>query len=268
VADRPASDSATIAALARLYDVDLIEDPGDLELYLALASRTGGPVVELAAGSGRLAVPLAAAGHRVTAVDVEPAMLARAAAAAARAGAAAVERLELVEADLVGFRPSAAGRYRLAILALNSLLLLGTRAAQEAALRTMAVLLVPGGLAVVDVWQPDAEDLSRFDGRLMLEYVRTDPESGLDIAKTAAAWHDAPTGAVVLTSIYDEGRPGDPPRRWTRTDRLRLVRSDELVAFAEAAGLAVETLAGDHDLTPIGPGSDRAILVAVRPSGA
>jgi SAM-dependent methyltransferase len=267
VADAPSSDPAASAALARLYDVDLVEDPGDLELYLALARRSGGPVVELAAGSGRLAIPLAAAGHRVTAVDIDPAMLARAAAGAARAGAAVVERLELVEADLVGFRPPAAGGFHLAILALNSFLLLGTRAAQAAAIRTMAALLAPGGLAVVDVWLPDAEDLARFDGRLMLEYVRTDPESGLEVAKTAAAWHDAPTGAVVLTSLYDEGRPGEPPRRWTRTDRLRLVRSDELVAFAEAAGLVVETLAGAYDLDPIGPGSDRAILVAVRPSG-
>ena len=45
-------------ALARLYDLDLVEDPGDLDLYLALAARTGGPILELAAGTGRLAVPL------------------------------------------------------------------------------------------------------------------------------------------------------------------------------------------------------------------
>ena len=58
------------------------------------------------------------------------------------------------------------------------------------------------------------------------------------------------------------------PRRWTRTDLLRLVGADELVAFAEDAELVVETLAGDHDLRAIGPASDRAILVAVRPPRA
>ena len=56
--DRP--DPATAAALARLYDLDLVEDPGDLDLYLALADRADGPILELAAGTGRLAVPLAA----------------------------------------------------------------------------------------------------------------------------------------------------------------------------------------------------------------
>jgi len=63
-------------ALARLYDLDLHDDPGDLDLWTALASEAAGPILELMAGSCRLAVPLAAEGHEVTAVDVDAAMLA------------------------------------------------------------------------------------------------------------------------------------------------------------------------------------------------
>ena len=74
----PAPTPAEAVALARLYDLDLAQDPGDLDLYLALAGRTGGPILELATGTGRLAVPLAAHGHLVTGVDIDPAMLARA----------------------------------------------------------------------------------------------------------------------------------------------------------------------------------------------
>jgi len=75
--DRRERNPDTAAALARLYEVDLIEDPGDVDLYLALAARTGGPVLEIAAGSGRLALPLAEAGYQVTLVDIDPAMLVR-----------------------------------------------------------------------------------------------------------------------------------------------------------------------------------------------
>jgi hypothetical protein len=74
--DRP--DPTTAAALARLYDLDLVDDPGDLDLYLALADRADGPILELAVGTGRLAIPLAEAGHLVTGVDLDPAMLDRA----------------------------------------------------------------------------------------------------------------------------------------------------------------------------------------------
>ena len=95
-----AGGAETVAeALARLYDLDLAEDPGDLDLYLALAARTGGPILELAVGSGRLAVPLAADGHEVTGVDTEPAMLARARRAADAAATAVTRRLRLVEGD-------------------------------------------------------------------------------------------------------------------------------------------------------------------------
>ena len=49
-----------------------------------------------------------------------------------------------------------------------------------------------------------------------------------------------------------------------RRDRLRLISPDEMTAFAEDAGLDVEILAGGYDLSPLGPGSERAVLVAVR----
>ena len=245
-------------ALARLYDVDLAEDPGDdIELYLALAERTGGPILELAAGSGRIVRPLAAAGHEVSAVDIDPAMLHRLA-------ASRPERVTWIEADLTVWRPERPV-FRLAILGLNSLFLLTERHLQRAALESMAAALAPGGLAVVDIWLPDAADLARYDRRLILEYIRTDPESGRTVSKVVAALHDAATSTVLLDAIYDEGLPGEPALRWVRSDTLRLVTPGELVEFATAAGLEVETLAGTYGLDPLGPGDERAILVARRP---
>ncbi len=252
------------AALARLYDVDLVEDPGDLDLYLALATRTGGPILELGCGTGRIAVPLAADGHDVTAVDIDRAMLERARRRADTAGPAARDRIEFVEADLLGLELPSAGTFRLALVALNSLFLLATRSAQREAFATMARHLGSGGLAVVDVWLPDADDLARFDGRLILEYERTDPESNALVTKVAAAQHDAASGIVNLTSIYEEGDQGSSAARYVRRDALRLVSADELRDFAESVGLVVETLAGGYDMEPLGPGSERAIIVARR----
>ena len=260
------SDPATAAALARLYDLDLdlVDDPGDLDLYLALADRTSGPILELAVGSGRLAVPLAEAGQLVTGVDLDAAMLDRARSRAKAAGDRVADRLTLVETDLVGLQLPSAGEFGLAFIALNSLLVLPTRAAQRAALRTLTVHLRPGGVAVVDIWIPDADDLARFDGRISLEWPRLDPESGAIVTKAASAQHDAASATVTLTTIFDEGGQGAPARRWVRRDRLRLVSADELRSFAEDAGLTVELLSGDYGLGPMGPGSERAILVAVK----
>jgi SAM-dependent methyltransferase len=253
-------------ALARLYDLDLVEDPGDVELYRALARRTGDPILELGVGSGRVAAALTADGHRVVGVDNDPAMLAR---ARARATAGAKGALSLVEADLVDAPEVesvvAGGPYALAFIALNSILLLASAERQRAAIGSIARVLAPGGLAVVDAWQPSPLDLVAFDGRLSLEWLRTDPESGNTVTKTVAAWFDPATRLVTLTTIFDEGRPGETPVRWTRTDALRLVTVDELASFATAAGLDIEQIAGGHDLGPLEPGSERVVLVARKP---
>ena len=259
-------------ALARLYDLDLVDDPGDLDLWSALAAEAGGPVLELMAGSGRLAVPLAEEGHPVTAVDIDAAMLARARRRAEAVGPDAAARLELVLGDVIGLdlrlgdeAPGERRRFGLAFIALNSILLLPGRPAQRAAWEALAAHLAPGGVAAVDAWLPDAHDLARYDGRLHLEYHRPDPETGRWVTKTAAAQHDAATQTVALTTIYEEGLPGEPAGRWVRRDVVRLLTADELRGMAEAAGLEVELVAGGYDLEPLGPHDDRAIVIARMP---
>jgi SAM-dependent methyltransferase len=253
-------------ALARLYDLDLSDDPGDLDLLLALAARTGGPVLELASGSGRLTVPLARAGHDVTGVDLDPAMLARARRAADAAGPAVAGRIQLVQDDARTVRLPGAGSFGLALIPLNSIFLMGSRADQAAAVTTLAVHVAPGGLVVVDAWLPDAEDLGRYDGRLVLEWTRDDQQTGRTVTKTGSAIYEAATASVRLTTIFEEGRQGEPPVRWVRVDRLRLVTPEELAGFADAAGLEVETVAGDYDLGPLDGSADRVVMVARAPS--
>jgi SAM-dependent methyltransferase len=253
------------AALARLYDLDLSEDPGDLDLVLALAARSGGPVLELAVGSGRLAVPLAAGGLDTTGVDLDPTMLARARSAADHAGPRVTGRLRLVEGDARSIRLPEAGSFGFAFIPLNSIFLMGSRADQGSAVATLAAHLAPGGLAFIDAWLPDAEDLARYDGRLVLEWVRTDEASGRTVTKTGSAAYDPTTSSVHLTTFFEEGHPGEPAIRWVRGDRLRLVTPDELVMFAEAAGLEVESLAGDYELGPLESGAERVVLVGRRP---
>jgi SAM-dependent methyltransferase len=255
------TDPQRAADLARWYDLDLRDDPGDAEMYRALLGRPDGAVLELAAGSGRLALPLALAGHRVVALDHDPAMLARADAAwAARRGRRPADRLRCVEADLVTARLGE--RYPLVFIGLNSLLLLD-RAAQVACFHTLAAHLAPGGLAVIDVLLPDADDLALYDGRLLLEWVRTDPETGEQVTKLASARHDAATATVELVQIFEATPPhGGPVRRRLRQDRLHLVSARELELLAAAAGMAVEGVMGDYQLAPLEPGAERVILLA------
>ena len=74
----PSTTGRPLRALARLYDLDLTDDPGDLDLYLALAAGPAGPSWSWRPGAAVWPSRWRAAGNAVTAVDLDPAMLARA----------------------------------------------------------------------------------------------------------------------------------------------------------------------------------------------
>ena len=133
---------------------------------------------------------------------------------------------------------------------------------QAAALGTLAAHLRPDGRAVVDVWLPGPDDLALYDGRLLLEWLRDDPETGERVTKTASARYDSATSSLHLTQLYDASAPGERGlRRTIRTDRIRLIGASELVSMAASVGLRVETMAGDHQMAPFGPGAERAVVV-------
>jgi SAM-dependent methyltransferase len=254
------------STLARYYDLDLAEEQPDLDMYLALAATTDGPILELASGSGRIAVPLAAAGHDVTGVDRDPHMLDRARAAwAARTTATPGRRkkgsanLELIERDITDLRLGR--RFGLVILALNSLLLFPDRAAQLAVLKTMNRHLSRGGRAVLDVWLPAPEDLVLYDGRVVLDWVRRDDETDEHVSKSSSAHYFPATATATIHAIFDAWSQGGPARRISRRDDVCFIGATELVALVERAGLSVEIAAGDYTMGERVPDTDRIVLV-------
>ena len=93
----------------------------------------------------------------------------------------------------------------------------------------------------------------------------TDPETGAIVTKAGSAQHDAATGDRHLDHDLRGGRPGRPGpalgparRAAPRVGRRAARRSPR------TPGWIVELLAGDYDLGPLGPGSERAILIAVK----
>lgn len=270
------ADDTVGAALARYYDLDLSEGQPDLDMYLALAAATDGPILELACGSGRICVPLAAAGHEVTGVDRDPQMLERARqgwavmnkkAGGGRAGGGRARKqrgsLELIERDITDLRLKS--RFDLVFLALNSLLLLPDHAAQLAVLRTMKRHLAPRGRAVLDVWLPAPEDLVLYDGRVVLDWVRrADQPRGQAVewvSKSSSARYLPATATATIQTVFDAWVQGQAPRRVSRTDEISFLGSTELIALVERAGMRVESIAGDYAMGDLMPDSDRIVLV-------
>lgn len=246
--------------LARLYDWEHDPFGDDIAAYVAFAGRFGGPVLELACGTGRLLQPLAAAGFACTGIDRSPAMLAR---ARARLGASGC-RAELLEGSVEA--PPLAGRqFRTILFPLDGLALLRERTAQLAALTAARKLVSHDGRLVLDVSNGNLRGGNEPVEDLLHHLTQPDPEHGRPITKWVVRRPDPATQVDELTFFYDELDPEGRVRRTVEHLRLRWFTRPEIELLLERAGWQPDELYGGYDLEPYGPASDR-ILVAARPA--
>ena len=162
----------------------------DLPTWHALAARTGGPVLDVGAGTGRVTLELAGRGVEVVALDVDEALLA---ALECRAGELPVETLI---ADAREFRVEE--RFALIVVPMQTLQLFGGRAGRSAFLRTALEHLKPGGLLAAAI----ADAMDCFDE----EHVMPPPPDAREIL-------GALYSSQLLTVEDDHGRAAIHRRR-------------------------------------------------------
>ena len=148
-------------SIARLYDPWSVSVTEDVQFYVEEAREAGSPIVELAVGTGRIAVPTAAAGMRVIGVDSSPGMIDVCREQAELAGVA--ELIDLRLGDISD--PPVEERVRLVTCPFRSFLHLLDDAQRLRTLRAAHDLLVPGGRLVFDVFAPASDDIQDTHGR-------------------------------------------------------------------------------------------------------
>jgi SAM-dependent methyltransferase len=147
-------------SIAGIYDPWSASVVEDIAFYVDEAKRYGGPVVELAVGSGRIAVPIARAGIEVIGVDLSPGMLSVASAFGDEHGVA--DLLDLRVGDLR--EPPVDETVPLVICPFRSLLHMPDEGEKLRALRAAHDLLQAGGHLIFDVFAPSNEDIAETNG--------------------------------------------------------------------------------------------------------
>ncbi|MGE3267454.1 MAG: class I SAM-dependent methyltransferase [Chloroflexota bacterium] len=245
--------------LARYYDWEHADYDVDVPLYLDFARRSGGPILELACGSGRLMAPLLELGEDVVGVDSSGPMLERARQVLGKAGL--MRRASLHQQDVS--RLSLGQRFRLAIFGLDSFGLLRGIDQQLAALRAIREHLQPDGLLLLDVSNGNGRGAEPTD-ELVLQYDGFDPETGLPLSKWTARSTDHGEQVDHYTYFYDRTGEDGLVRRLTVRLDLRYFGRFELELLLTQAGLVPEAFYGSYDLAPFAAGSERLIALAAR----
>ncbi|MGI8750315.1 MAG: class I SAM-dependent methyltransferase [Thermoleophilaceae bacterium] len=137
-----------VAGAAAWHDVECASYDADLALWRELAAGREGPLLDLGAGTGRVALDLGARGHAVTAVDVDPELVA---ACDERARARSLP----VTAVVGDARSLELGvRHPLAILPMQVAQLMGSDEGRRQMLEALLGVLLPGGLVAIALADP------------------------------------------------------------------------------------------------------------------
>lgn len=247
------------------YDL-VAASQADIPFYLEEAQSCGGPVLELGCGTGRVTLPLAAAGLEVVGLDCSPEMLAVARDKLAGLPAAARARVTLLDGDMRDFRLDRL--FPLIIIPYRSFQYLLSPGEQRQALASIHRHLATGGRLIFSLLDPGPELLGRSRDdlagvlRKVGEYPFPEEERRLVLWESRRALPDLQLMEYHL--IFTElNASGEELVRHQVITRLRFTHRYEMHYLLELCGFRVEALYGGYRRQPFSHGGEQ-VWIAVK----
>ena len=246
-------------AWAEWYDIFYsAADPGDIEFYHGLCRASGGPVLEIGVGTGRIALPLAQQGMEVVGIDLNEPML-KAAERKALEAAPLSGSLRLIQADMRNF--DLKRLFPVVTIPARTLLLATTEEDQFHTLCCAARHLEPDGTLAFNLFYPDPEMLADDpDEEFLLEVVER-PGGGRCVL-TARNHFDTTTQLNHGVQIAEElDAAGEVVRREEMAVIVRYLYPEQVVALCKRAGLEVIEMWGDFEGADVTEESDEIVVI-------
>ena len=244
-------------SFAELYDLFYEDFTEDIEMYRGFAARTGGPILEIGSGTGRVALALAEEGHTVVGLELSEAMRAVAQRKADRAQL--TDRVTFAAGDMRRFKLDQ--HFGLIIVPLNTFLHNLTLDDQLTTLNRCKKHLRPDGLLVLDCFNPDpahAED----DRRLIVQRSVSDRDSGRAAVLMLARTTDWSQQLQETTYFIDRTDQNGVVQRAALPAAFRFIFRNEMQLLLKLGGFDLKDAYGSYDLEPFGTASDKLIVVA------
>ena len=250
---------STFDQWAEIYDSVYSYVREDIPFYVEEARRSGGPVLDLGCGTGRVAIPIAQAGVAILGLDSSAAML-----GVARRKMHGIQgggSLTLVQADMRDL--SLDRKFSLAIIPFRGFLSLLTVEDQILTLHNLKGHLAPGGKLIFNIFVPDLNMLVQ-EGDVAYHFRDvTDPETGARLVLWHQSRYDNYNQIINARTIVEElDGAGVVSRRLYRDFQLRYVHRWEMHHLLRLCGYEILDLFGDFDRTPFDETSTEMVWVA------
>jgi SAM-dependent methyltransferase len=239
--------------VAEFYDyVVPYRERGDVDFFVAAGEQSGGSVLEIGCGTGRVLIPTARAGVEITGLDSAPSMLAVCRAKLAQEAPAVQARVKLEQGDMRSFD---LGRtFRLVTIPFRPFQHLMTVDDQLTCLGTVTRHLAPGGKLILDLFNPAFLHLA--DERFFEELNREPPFTMPDGRKVLRRHHIVARDLFQQTQdvelIYRVTYPDGREERLVDRFTMRYLFRFEAEHLLARAGFEVESVYADFDKSPYG----------------
>jgi len=245
---------------ARFYDWENAQTMGrrDVKFWQQMARKSGGPVLELGCGTGRVTLPMARTGVHVLGVDRSLSMLVR---ARKRTRLAKLgTHLHLVRGD-IRFLPFRAASVSLVAAPYGVLQSLLDDDALDAALASAFLVLKKDGTFAIDMVS-DLVSWQEYDRRVKLRGTMRGSQARITLVESVR--QDRARGVTVFDQEFVE-RCGTRHHVHAFSISFRTVSVPEMTRRLEQAGFVMSAVLGDYDGGPWDPRADVWLIVARRP---
>ena len=245
-------------AWAEIYDSVFSYVNEDIPFYVDEAVRSGGPVIELGCGTGRVAIPIALSGIDVVGLDSSSLMIERARQKANQTGAS---NLKLVQADMIDFKLD--DKFPLAIVPFHGLLSLLSLEDMERTLLNIRRHLTPEGKLIFDIFVPDLNMMVQ-EGDVPYHFRDvTDPNTGRRLVIWNQASYDSYSQIMSIRSTIEElDLNGRVASKMYRDFSLRYIFRWEMHYLLQVCGYDTLELYGDFRRQDFDENSTEMVWVA------
>jgi len=255
------------AAIADLYDyVVPYRTRTDIDFYVDAARESGGPVLELGCGTGRVLIPTARAGTAITGLDLSPRMLDVCRKRLGAEPADVQSRVDLVEGSMTNF--DLGHTFQLVTMPFRPFQHLLTVDDQLACLEGIRRHLASSGRLVFDLFNPSLDALVNMpigeESEPEPEFTAPDGRRVLRRHKTIAQDRFRQIGSFEL--IYDVARPDDRTERLIHAFDMRYFFRFEAEHLLARAGFTVEHLYAGSDKSEYGSRYPGELFFVARPT--
>jgi ubiquinone/menaquinone biosynthesis C-methylase UbiE len=255
---------------ADTYDAIYADYRDDIAFYVEEAQRSGSPVLELACGTGRVAIPVAAAGIEVVGFDSSAAMLERFRERLSALSPEVRARITLHQADMRDF-DLGGQRFTLIYCPFRAFLHLMSVEDQLAAVRNVHRHLQPGGRFALNFFNPSvtviAGGLAGHAASPKLTQEFTHPSTGNRVVVYNTAEHDVAQQIIRSYRIEEElDADGRLLQRVYKPLTLRWIYRYEFEHLLARCGFEVEALYGSFDCRPFAGDKDELVWIARKAS--